>query len=500
MLVLAEAFKMVVHQPIMMILVFVGSLIGLVFGAIPGLTATTGVALALPLTFALNPEMGMALLIGIYVGGISGGFIAAALLGIPGTPASIATCFDAYPLSQQGQPVKALGIGVIASFIGTLGSIICLIYIAPVVANIALKLSPFEYTSLMFCALTLIATLAREEPFRGLASGFLGILLGTIGIAPIGSTLRFTFGMVPLSAGINLLALILGVFAIKQICVDHAEDKPIPQVDLKVTGLGIGIGEIVDNAWNIIRSFFIGLWIGFLPGMGAGVANLIAYAQAKSASKHPEKFGKGATEGIWASEVSNNAAIGGAMIPMLSLGIPGDSVTALLLGGLMIHGLIPGPLLYIKQPKLVNSIFGILAIAAVICLVICYLGMRLFPRVLTIPRYYLYPVLMVLSYVGAFASNNYSFDFWIMLLFALVGLVMDITKMPMSPMILGFILGPMVEENLRRALTYSAGSWLPFITRPVSAVLLSIAVFSIISSIIKMRRNRVLQDNQSALA
>lgn len=498
MLVLAQALQMVIQQPFMMVLVLMGAVIGLVFGAIPGLTATTGVALALPLTFALNPEMGMALLIGIYVGGISGGFIAATLLGIPGTPASIATCFDAYPLSQQGQPVKALAIGATASFMGTLGSTICLVYIAPIIANIALKLSPFEYSTLMLCALTLIATLAREEPFRGLASGFLGILLGSIGIAPIGSTLRFTFGLVPLSAGLNLLAMILGVFAIKQISVDYAEDKPIPLVDLEVKGLGFRLGEIVDNAWNIVRSFLIGLWIGFLPGMGAGLANLIAYAQAKSSSKHPEKFGKGAPEGIWASEVSNNAAIGGAMIPMLTLGIPGDSVTALLLGGLMIHGLIPGPLLYIKQPRLVNSIFGLLAISAVICLVLCYLGMRLFPRVLTIPRHYLYPVLMVLSFVGSFASNNYSFDFWIMLLFALVGMLMDMAKMPMSPMILGFILGPMLEENLRRALTYSAGSWLPFITRPVSAVLLAIAVFSLVNSVIKMRRHQALQAGKSA--
>ena len=473
-------------EPITFLLLLLGTIVGIIFGAIPGLSAITGVSLLLPLTFGMSPEMGMALLIGVWVGGISGGFISATLIGIPGTPSSIATCFDAYPLTLKGEPVKALGTGILASFIGTFFSVIIAATLSPFIADLALKLGPWEYFSLTTCALVLVAVLSKGDMFRGLAAAFIGIGLSSIGLAPIDGGPRFTFGSVMFSGGINILALILGIFAIKQILKDFGSGQQQPvDVSLKVSGFGVTLKDITSNAWNIIRSFMFGLWIGFLPGMGSGLSNMVAYAQAKQSSKHPEEFGKGCVDGIWASEVSNNASVGGAIIPMVTMGIPGDSVTAILLGGLMIHGIQPGPLLFVNNPSVVYIIFTATALASILTLILQFGGMRFFPLLLKIPYHYLYPALMVMSFVGAFASNNIMFNVWVMLAFALVGIILEIGRIPISPMILGFILGPMVEINLRRGLTYADGSFITFITRPVSGALLFIALMSLIWPIIK---------------
>ncbi len=474
-----------IFQPIAFLLLLTGTIIGIIFGAIPGLTATTGVSLLLPLTFGMTPEMGVALLIGVWIGGVSGGFISATLLGIPGTPASIATCFDAYPLSKKGQAVKALGTGIVASFIGTFLSVIIAALVSPLIADMALKLGPWEYFSLCVCALTLVASLAKGDIFKGLAASFFGVALSAVGLSPIDGGPRFNFGSITLTGGFDILAMILGIFAIKQILKDFADGQQPPvDVSLKVSGLGITIKEFVSNLWNIIRSFLIGLWIGFLPGMGSGLSNLVAYAQAKQSSTHPEEFGKGCVDGVWASEVSNNAAVGGAIIPTVTLGIPGDSVTAILLGGLMIHGIQPGPLLFTNNPLIVYIIFVATAISAILTLLLQFGGMRYFPLILKIPYHYLYSALIVMSFIGAFASNNSDFNIWIMLMFAVVGILMDMGGLPVSPMILGFILGPMVEVNLRRGLTYSSGSFTTFLTRPISALLLVIAVVSVLWPVI----------------
>jgi len=466
-------------QPFTFLLLFLGTVVGIIFGAIPGLTAVTGVSLLLPLTFGMSPEMGMALLIGVWVGGVSGGFISATLIGIPGTPSSIATCFDAYPMTKKGQAVKALATGIVASFIGTFFSTIIAAFISPFIADMALKFGPWELFSLCVCALTLVATLSKGDMFRGLAGGFIGIALSVVGLAPIDGMPRFNFGSVYLSGGLDILAIILGIFAIKQVLKDYGDGTQVfPKVDLEVSGFGITAKDVMSNLWNIVRSFMIGLWIGFLPGMGSGLSNLVAYAQAKQSSKHPEEFGKGIVDGVWASETSNNAAVGGAIIPMVTLGIPGDSVTAILIGGLMIHGIQPGPLLFMNNPLTVYVIFTATAIAAIITLILQFGGMRYFPLILKIPYHFLYSGLIVMSFVGAFASNNTMFNVWIMLIFAAVGILMNLGGIPISPMILGFILGPMVEVNLRRGLTYSNGSFTTFLTRPISATFLVLAVVS----------------------
>ncbi len=330
-------------QPLTFLLVFSATALGIVLGAIPGLSGGLGVALLLPVTFGMDPHMGLAMLIGIWVGGVSGAMIGSILLGIPGSPSAIATCFDGYPMTKNGEAVKALGAGITASFIGTFFSILIATFLSPIIADLALKLGPWEYFSLGFCAIALVAALSKENIFKGLAAAGIGLMLSSVGFAPIDGYPRFAFGNYFLNGGFDLISLMLGLFAIKQIVTDYARNQQdLPEVDMKnISGFGVSLKEFTSNIWNMVRSFFIGLWIGFLPGMGAALSNMVAYAQAKSSSKHPEKFGKGCIDGVFASEISNNSSVGGSLIPMVALGIPGDGTTAILLGGLMIHGIQP---------------------------------------------------------------------------------------------------------------------------------------------------------------
>lgn len=469
-------------EPTTFAIILVSTIAGIILGAIPGLSGGLGVALMLPITFGMPPEMGIAMLVSIWVGGVSGGLIGSILLGIPGSPSSIATTFDGYPMTRNGEAVKALGAAIVASFIGTVLSILIAMVASPFMAQLALRMGPWEYFSLGFCAIALVAALSRGSIFQGMAAAGLGLLLSTVGFAPIDGYPRFTFGSIHLAGGIELIPLMLGLFALKQIIADHARgQQQVPDIDISaIRGFGVSLREYLDNTWNIIRSFLIGLWIGFLPGMGAALANLVAYAQAKSASRHPEKFGKGTVDGVFASETSNNAAVGGSLIPMVALGIPGDGVTALLLGGLMIHGIQAGPLLFTNNPGIVFALFETALLAAVLVLVLQFFGMRLFPAILKIPYHFLYPAIVVLGFMGVFVGSATAFNFVLLLAFAVLGLTMDKVRLPVGPFILAFILGPMLELNLRRGITYVEDGHLAFFTRPISALLLLVALLSIL--------------------
>jgi putative tricarboxylic transport membrane protein len=412
--------------------------------------------------------------------------IGSILLGIPGSPSAIATTFDGYPMTRNGQAVKALGAAITASFVGTFLSILIAMAASPVMARLALKMGPWEYFALGFCAISLVAALSRDGVFHGLAAAALGLILASVGFAPIDGYPRFTFGMVYLNGGFDLIPLMLGFFALKQIVQDFARgQQQVPEVDVSdIKGFGVTFQEYRDNAWNMIRSFMIGLWIGFLPGMGAALSNMIAYAQAKSASKHPEKFGKGCIDGVFASETSNNASVGGALIPMVALGIPGDGVTAILLGGLMIHGVQAGPLLFNNNPEIVFALFLTALLAAMLVLVMQFWGMRLFPAILRIPYHYLYPAIVVLGFMGVFVGSSTAFNYILLLGFAALGLSMDKLRLPIGPFILAFILAPMLELNLRRGMTYTDEGIVPFFTRPISGLLLAVAALSILSPVI----------------
>jgi len=467
------------------ILLLLGAVIGLIFGSLPGLTATMGVAVLLPITFSLDAIEGIVLLIGVYVGGISGGLVAATLLGIPGTPSSIATTFDAYPMTKNGEPVRALGIGIVGSLVGGILSFIVLIAVAPIIASLAVKLTQFDYAALIFFALALISVLSKGNIIKGITSGFIGLSIALIGFAPIDRSQRFTFGNINLGSGIELLPLMLGLFAIAIILISVQEKERNTEINFKVKGLGVSLKEFFNNTWNMIRSSIIGIGFGILPGMGSGISNIISYAQAKQSSKNPEEFGKGSPEGIYASETSNNASIGGALVPLLALGIPGDTVTAILLGGFVIQGIQPGPLLMQQNPGVVQAVYIAFLLSIIVVFLLQLFGMRLFPLILKIPKNYLFGILVVLSVVGAFSDSNNTFDIWVMLVFGVIGYVLMRNNYPIAPLILGYILGPLFETYLRRALMNSPNGMLGFLTHPIAAILVIITFIVIIRTFYK---------------
>ena len=478
------------------LLMMFGVILGLIFGAIPGLSAAMAVALMLPATFAMDTVQGMAVLIALYVGGISGGLISAILLRIPGTPSSIATCFDGYPMTKKGMAGKAIGTGVIVSFIGGIFSLIVLMVAAPPLASIAIKFGPFEYFSLTLFALTIIATLSSGSFIMGILSGAIGIIVTFVGMAPVDGVERFTMGIYQLKGGFSLLPVLIGLFALTEILKEAEQSVKIKMIDtsnLKGKGFGLTLQELKEQWANLLRSSLIGTVIGILPGIGGSTASVLSYGEAKRASKHPEKFGTGIIDGVIASEAANNAVTGGALVPLLTLGIPGDSVTAILLGGLMIHGVQPGPLLFKESPDIVYGIFAALFIANIMFVIFEYFGIHVFIKVLKVPKHILLPIVFILCCVGAFAVNNRMFDVWTLIGFGIVGFILDKCRIQMAPLVIGFILGPMAETNLRRALMLSQGSVSPFFTKPISLFFIIAAVLSIASIV-----NRTLKDKKKA--
>jgi putative tricarboxylic transport membrane protein len=481
-------------------LVLGGVIIGIIFGAVPGLAGAVAIVLLLPFTFVMPAEPAIALLIAIYVGGISGGFISSTLIGIPGAPAAVPTTFEAYPLAKQGHAVKALGICIVASFIWTFFASLIAMFLSPVIAAQAVKLGPWELFGLCLMAVSLISSLSEGNALKGLAAAAIGFLIGSIGAAPIDGTARFTFGTMRLYGGIPLAATMIGFFAVRQILVDLGKgDTKLPEVkETKIRGLGFTLKEFTQNTWTMIRSFFIGIGIGFLPGMGAGISAVVSYAKAKSSSKHPELYGKGNIEGLFATETANNATVGGAVIPMISLGIPGDTTTALLLGALTIQGLTPGPLLMVNNPHFAYVMFGSLLLAAVLTLLVQVFGMRLFPKLLRIKFHYLLPVIMLICFVGAYSDTNSVFTIVLLLICGLIAFLLAWGEFPIAPLILAYILAPMLETNLRRGISYSrTGPWV-FFTRPISAALIVISVASIVYAFLKptLKKRRARREEQ----
>ncbi|BAC14794.1 hypothetical conserved protein [Oceanobacillus iheyensis HTE831] len=487
------------------VIIMAGVILGLIFGSIPGLTATMAVAICLPISFGMGPSNGMALLMGLYIGGVSGGMIPAILLKLPGTPSSISTTFDGYPMAQKGLAGRAFGLSIMFSFLGGLLSIIILVLVSPPLAKFALNFGPFEYFAITIFALTLISSLSEGSLVKGLISALLGLTFAFVGAAPIDSFPRYTFGLDALDAGFNLLPVLIGLFAISEMLkvIEERKKNKINQDKIqnyKIKGLGFSPITFIKQAWNFIRSAFIGVGIGILPGIGGGTANIIAYVTAKRQSKNPDEYGKGIDDGVVASETANNAAVGGALVPLISLGIPGDTVTAMLLGGLVIHGLQPGPLLFEQNGPIVYGIFAALIIANIFMLIFLYAGMRGFVRLLSIPRHYLYPVIIALCVVGAFGVNNRLFDAYALLFFGIIGYIMIKAKFPLTPLILGFILGPILEVNLRRGLQLTGGDFIPFLTSPIAATFLIIAVLSVVFSAFKTYKSKKEEEDSNSLA
>lgn len=473
-------------QPVNLLLIIGVVALGIVFGAIPGLSATLGIALLLPITFGLSSETSFIILLAMWIGGVSGTFISAVLIGIPGSSSAIATCFDGFPMTKQGKAGKALAVGIVASFIGTIGSVLIATFLSPVIARLALHLGPWEYFSLCFCAITLIASLSKGIIFKGIMAAGIGLLIGSIGMDPINGANRFTFGSPYFGAGISTVAQMLGMFAMCQIIRDAAKGQAkMPEIDSgEIKGWGISFKDIFSNIKTIIVSFFSGLWIGFLPGMGSGISNMVAYGYAKSSSKDPDSFGKGNPAGIWASETANNASLGGALIPMIALGIPGDGITAMLIAGLTIHGLQAGPLFMTEKPEMTMLIFACVLVAAMVTFMVQMISKRWFPYILKIPYHYLYSVILVICYIGGFGISNTMFNIYVMLGLCFLAIFMNVAGLPLSPFVLAFILSGKLERYFRQGISYSHGSYKEFFTRPISLILLLLAAFAVIWPII----------------
>ena len=480
---LFQAFANAFTLEVILIL-FAGVILGIMFGATPGISTSMGMALMLPITYKLTIFPSMALLLGLYIGGVSGGLITAILLNIPGTPGSIATTFDGHPMARRGEAGKALGIGILYSFFGGLISLLLLFTLAPVLAGIALKFTAVEYFSITLFSFVLIAGLSGKSLVKGLISAILGVIFTTVGVAPIDAMFRYTFGFHALDGGIQLLPVLIGVYAMTEILKVAEFDTPLIQVlNYKMKGFGVSLKMFKEQFVNLVRSSIIGAGIGLLPGLGANISNILAYSAAKKYSKHPEKFGTGIVDGLVASESSNNSVSGGAMIPLLTMGIPGDAGTAILLGGLTIHGIQAGPLLFIKQEPLIYTIFLFLIMANFMMLFAEYFGMKCFLKMIKIPKYYLFPIIIVICCVGAFSTNNRIFDVWMILFFSLVSFFLYKFKFPSAPFVLGFVLGGMFETNLCRGITNLQSNPLNLINYPIALVMLALTLIVIIYTV-----------------
>lgn len=468
-----------------MFLIALGTILGITMGAIPGLTGAMLIALTLPLTFSMDPVYAFILLISMYVGAISGGLITATLLRMPGTPASIMTTMDGYPMARDGKPGRALGLGITASFVGGCISWVFLISLSAPIARYSTKLGPFDFFSLVLLALVLIASIGGKSISRSFFSASLGVLASLPGIDKATGNLRLTFGFEELNGGLKLLPVLIGMFAISQIISD------ISRIGEKITVIPVKrkrdmlfkMQDWKNNAFNLIRSSIIGTGIGILPGIGANIGSVSAYSAARSMARPEEqaKFGKGSEVAIVAAESANNATIGGSLIPLISLGIPGSVIDAILLGGLLIHGLQPGPLLFQQNPEMVYTIMGSMIVSNVFMFVFMIFSVRHLAKLASIPRSFLMPVILVFCIVGSFALSTRMFDVWTMLFFGLLGFGFERVKVPLAPFVIGFILAPIAEENLLMGLMASNGSYLPIIQEPVSLVfvLSSVVLLSI---------------------
>ena len=496
---LMQGFANLFQYPISILLIFIGNLAGLIFGAIPGLSAFTALAIMLPLTFTMEPVVGISFLMSVYVGGVSGGFISAILLGIPGTPSSIATCFDGHYLAQQGKSYRAMGVALLFSFIGGIFSAVILSTLAPLIGQVALRFSPYEYTAVILLALTTVSALAEGSMVKGLLSCLLGVSLAFVGVDRLSAYTRYTFGFRNLRGGFSLVPLLIGLFAVSQVLTNASKRNSITaeQAKLQVVqqkrmrGFGLTFKEFVYNLKVAGPAAVIGLVVGILPGIGGNVANLLAYTFAKKTSKHPEEFGKGCIEGIVAPESANNASVGGALIILLTLGIPGDNATSMIMAGFQIHGIAPGPLLFSSGNVLVYAIFAAFIIANLFMLIEGYFGLPVFSKILSVRTEVLLPVVIAFCFVGSYSSNNRIFDIGVMFAFGLLGFIMKRNKYPLAPMVVGFILTPMLEENLRRSLMRSQGSLMPMIQSPIAVVFLLMTVAMLVYTIIsETKKNR----------
>ena len=458
-----------IFTPWTFFMLFVGTSLGIVVGAIPGMTGAMLIALTLPLTFYMEPFNAIILLIAMYVGAISGGLITATLLRMPGTPAAIMTTFDGYPMARNGNPGRALGLGITASFVGGLVSWVALLTITKPLSILATRFGPFEYFTLIMMAMVLIASVSEGSLKKGIVAGFFVMLIYMPGVDPASGMPRLTFDYYLLNGGLKLLPVLIGVFAVSQIINDALDmGKVGKKIKMSTEGILMSAKDLKSQAVNLGRSSLIGTGVGILPGIGASIGSVIAYTVAKSTSKTPEKFGTGSEEGIIASEAANNATVGGALIPLIAMGIPGSVIDAILIGALMIHSIQPGPTLFLTNADIVWGMIAACLLANILMYILMTTSVKYIAGLMYLPRSFVLPVVMVFCVIGSYALNNTMFDVWVMLGFGVIGFLLERAKYPLGPFVIGFVLAPLAEEKLRSGLMMTAGDISPIVTRPMS--------------------------------
>jgi putative tricarboxylic transport membrane protein len=454
----------------------IGTVLGITVGAIPGLTGAMLIALTLPLTYYMTPINAVILLVSMYVGAISGGLITATLLRMPGTPAAVMTTFDGYPMARSGRPGRALGFGISASFVGGMVSWVALVLLAKPLSIIATRFGPFDYFALILMAMVLIASVSQGSLVKGLISGLLGMLVSMPGVDPSAGMPRLTWDWYMLNGGLKLLPVLIGVFAVSQIILDILElDRKAERVGMSRSGIFMSLIDWKRQAFNLIRSSVIGTWVGILPGVGASIGSIMAYSTAKNMSKTPEKFGTGSEEGIVASEAANNATVGGALIPLIAMGIPGSVIDAILIGALMIHSIQPGPTLFINNADIVYAMMAACLIANITMYLVMTGAVGYLAKLMYLPRTFLLPTILVFCVIGSYALDNTMLDVWVMMIFGVIGFFLERARIPLGPFVIGFVLAELAESKLRTGLMITAGSYEPLYTEPMAGSFMAIA-------------------------
>ncbi|WP_028954919.1 tripartite tricarboxylate transporter permease [Sulfitobacter sp. 20_GPM-1509m] len=469
------------------------TLLGVFIGALPGLNPVMAIALLLPLTYSMDPLVALAMVAGIYNGSMYGGAIPAILLRIPGTPASIATTFDGFPMADRGEASKALKIACWSSAIGGIASAIALMTMGPMLARVTLFFGPAEYFWIAIFGMASVAVMVGSDPVKGIMAAVLGLLIGTIGIDNLSGQARFTFGQTWLLGGLDLIVVLVGLYALPPVLqlAEKCDLRGLSAAQLKLADVPFKKGEIRGLIPTWLRASGIGIGVGILPGAGGNIAAFLSYNAAKNASDDPSSFGKGNPQGVAAAECGNNADNAASMIPALALGIPGNVVAALVLSALTIHGLQPGPQLFHQNPTLVGGFMMEMLITSVLIFALGgAVATRVFAQFQRLPGVLLVPTILILMCVGVYVINGRAIDLWVMLAAGFAGYFLEKVNFPLAPVILGMILGPMAEQSVRRALLISRGDVTELVTRPISAVLAAVTVLVIVWPLVKMARRR----------
>jgi putative tricarboxylic transport membrane protein len=468
-------------SPYYIALMALSTLGGILVGLLPGITVTMSVGLLVGLTFGMPPLDALIVLTCVFVGGIYGGSQSAILLNVPGSPAAAATALEGHIMCKTGRAGQAVGFSTVASGIGTIFGALVLFAVAPMVAEFALKFSAWEYFLLAVVGMAISAALCGRSMALGLIGAFLGVLVALVGMDSVWGYQRFTYGSTDLAAGFAFIPAMIGLFGLAEVlhALSHKAGQPLAERIGRVT---TRVGEYWRYRMAILRANVIGVVIGALPGVGADIAAWVSYGSNKQLSKEKDQYGKGTPEGVVSAETANNAAVGGTYIPMLTLGIPGDAVTAVILGGMVLHGLRPGPMFFLESPQYFTVIPAIMIVSALFLIAFGLMMARVTPRILGVPAWILFPVVVLLAIVGSYAVNNRLFDVWVMFAFGLLGWGMRALSIPTPPLVLGMILGPMADAEFRRALSASHGSLEPLYTRPLSLVLIAVLVLTVLAS------------------